>query len=322
VRAEKVAVEMKLRNAVTKILRSPQTSGRHRARGSLRRLIAPAILTGLLLAPVLPAHAATRNFMLTAGRGQVDIGGGMKYSAWTYNGTVPGPVLRVRQGDTVNIKLDNPTGNAHGIFVGAAQIAPSHFGGDPLAPVSYSFKAEVPGVFAYHCTAIPVLDHIAGGMYGMMIVEPRNGWPSGPAQEVTLVQSEFYGLPNASGLITGDHAKMVEARPDFVVFNGRLNNYSVDHPIALKAHKLVRLFFLNVGPNQSSTFDVEGAIFKNVYAGGNPANVFHGLESFFVGPGSGAVFEFQIDEAGNYPFADQNLADAYKGALGIFSVAP
>ncbi len=282
--------------------------------------IALAALVGL--ASVHPAFAATHNFTLTVGKGQIDIGGGMKYAAWTYNGAVPGPVLRVRQGDTVNIKLDNPTGDAHGIFVGAAQIAPHHFGGDPLTPVSYSFKADVPGVFAYHCTAIPVLDHIAGGMYGMMIVEPRNGWPSGPAQEVTLVQGEFYGLPNASGLINGDHAKMVAALPDFVVFNGKLNNYSLDHPIPLKTHKLVRIFFLNAGPNLNSTFDIEGVIFKNVYAGGNPANVTHGLDTYTVGPGASAVFEFQVDEPGNYPFADSSRAAAYKGALGIFSVKP
>ncbi len=289
---------------------------------AMHRLLAAALIAGLALAPASRIHAATLNFTLTVGKGPVEIGGGMKYSAWTYNGSVPGPVLRVRQGDTVNIKLDNPTGDAHGIFIGGAQISPHHFGGDPLTAVSYSFKAEVPGVFAYHCTAIPVLDHIAGGMYGMMIVEPKGGWPSGPAQEVTLVQSEFYGLPNASGLVVGDHAKMVEAHPDFIVFNGKLNNYTIDHPIPLKTHKLVRLFFLNAGPNLSSTFDIEGVIFKNVYVGGSPANAMHGLANFLMGAGSSAVFEFEIDEPGNYPFSDQSRAGAYKGARGIFSVTP
>jgi nitrite reductase (NO-forming) len=318
----KMAVEMKLRGAFGKSLPTRESGGRHRTGLPFRRSIAAAMVAGFALALAQPLHAATRNFTLKVGRGQVDIGGGMRYSAWTYNGTVPGPVLRVRQGDIVNIKLDNPTGDAHGIFVAAAQIAPHHFGGDPLTAVSYSFRAEVPGVFAYHCTAIPVLDHVAGGMYGMMIVDPRSGWPDGPAQEVMIVQSEIYGLPNASGLVAGDHAKMVEARPDFVVFNGKLNNYSLDHPIALKAHQLVRLFFLNAGPNLSSTFDIEGVIFRNVYAGGNPANALHGLGTFVVGPGASAIFEFQLGEPGNYPFADQSRAGAYKGALGIFSVAP
>jgi nitrite reductase (NO-forming) len=320
--AEKGAVEMKLSDLFATILRTRNSDRRRSVEPCLRRCAALAMVAGLAMALAQPAQAETRNFTLTVGRHQVDIGGGMKYLAWTYNGTVPGPVLRVRQGDTVQIKLDNPTGNAHGIFVGAAQIAPRHFGGDPLTAVDYTFKAEVPGVFAYHCTAIPVLDHIAGGMYGMMIVEPRNGWPDGPAQEVTIVQGELYGLPNAAGLVTGDHAKMVAALPDFVVFNGKLNNYSVDHPIPLKTHKLVRVFFLNAGPNLSSAFNVEGTIFKNVYAGGNPANVVHGLDNFFVGPGASAIFEFQMDEPGNYPFADQSRAGAYKGALGIFSVTP
>ncbi len=287
-----------------------------------RRVLAAALGTTLLLASAPRLHAATRNFTLTVGKNQVDIGGGMKYAAWTYNGTVPGPVLRVRQGDTVNLRLDNPTSDAHGIFIGGAQIAPHHFGGDPLAPVNYSFKAEVAGVFAYHCTAIPVLDHIAGGMYGMLIVEPKGGWPGGPAQEVTLVQSEFYGLPNASGLVIGDHAKMVDAHPDFVVFNGKLNHYTIDHPIPLKAGKPVRLFFLDAGPNLSSTFSIEGVIFRTVYAGGNPANAMHGLANFQVGAGGSAIFEFTIGEPGNYPFADQSRAGAYKGARGIFSVTP
>ena len=90
---------------------------------------------------------------------------------------VPGPVLKVVQGDEVKIDLINHTKDAHGINVHAAQISPEHFDGDPMKSVSYSFPADVPGVFIYHCTAAPILDHIASGMYGMMIVEPKAGWP-------------------------------------------------------------------------------------------------------------------------------------------------
>lgn len=262
--------------------------------------------------------AATKSFTLTTERKVVSVGGGMTYKAWTYNGTVPGPVLKVTQGDEVKIDLINHTKEAHGINVHAAQISPQHFTGDPMKSVNYSFVAKVPGVFVYHCTATPILDHIAAGMYGMMIVEPKGGWPDGDAQEITIVQGELYGLPDAHGLILGSHARIVQAHPDFVVFNGMLNKYTVDHPINIKVGKLVRVFFVNAGPSLTSAFYVTGALFDTVYKSGNPANAMHGLNTLAVPPSDGAVFEFRVTEPGDYPFMDLNRAQQYKGATGIF----
>ena len=218
------------------------------------RTAALAMLAAVVSAagPQCFAHASAKTFTLVAERKRVSVGGGMTHNAWTYNGTVPGPVLRVVQGDEVKIDLINHTKDAHGINVHAAQISPQRFGGDPMKSVGYSFPAEIPGVFIYHCTAAPILDHIASGMYGMIIVEPKAGWPGGNAQEVTILQSELYGLPNAHGFIVGSHGKMVEARPDFVVFNGALHKYGVEHPIAIKVGKLVRVLFVNAGPNLTS----------------------------------------------------------------------
>lgn len=262
--------------------------------------------------------AATRTFTLTTERKQVSVGGGMTYNAWTYNGTVPGPVLKVVQGDEVKIDLVNHTKEAHGINVHAAQISPEHFTGDPMKSVSYSFVAKVPGVFVYHCTATPILDHIAAGMYGMAIVEPKGGWPDGDAQEVTIVQGELYGLPDAHGLIVGSHGRIVLAHPDFVVFNGALNKYTVDHPIDIKVGKLVRVFFVNAGPSLTSAFYVTGVLFDTVYKSGNPTNALHGLNTLAVPPSDGAVFEFRVTEPGDYPFMDLNRAQQYKGATGVF----
>lgn len=262
--------------------------------------------------------AATKTFTLTAERKQVNVGGGMTYNAWTYNGTVPGPVMKVTQGDEVKIDLINHTKEAHGINVHAAQISPQHFTGDPMKSVNYNFVAKVPGVFVYHCTATPVLDHIAAGMYGMAIVEPKGGWPDGDAQEITIVQGELYGLPNAHGFIVGSHARIVQAHPDFVVFNGDLNKYTVDHPIDIKVGKLVRVFFVNAGPSLTSAFYVTGVLFDTVYKSGNPADALHGLNTLAVPPSDGAVFEFRVTEPGDYPFMDLNRAQQYKGATGIF----
>lgn len=273
----------------------------------------------LAIALAAPAAAAHKSFTLTVQNQRITIGTGLSYDAWTYNGTVPGPVLRVRQGDEVTMRLVDPTPMAHGLDTHAAEIAPNlHF----AAPGrqrnwTYTFHAEVPGAFLYQCSAIPMLSHVANGMYGMMIVDPRSGWPNGRAHEVMLVQGEFYGTPDDKGLVAGDSRKEMEERPDFVVFDGTVDRY-VKHPIPIKVGELVRLFLVNAGPNLLSTFHVTGAIFSTIYRGGNPADALHGLASFEVGPGDGAVFEFRVNEPGDYTFIDHALARPLRGAQGIF----
>lgn len=287
------------------------------------RALAAAVVVMLVVAGFpRRAGAADQKFTLTVESKPVSLGTGVTYNATTFNGTVPGPILKAREGDGVTIALINHTGDAHGVNVNAAQIAPSHFAGDPIKPVGYTFSAAVPGVFAYTCYAPPILDHIASGMYGMMIVEPKDGWPDGDAQEVTLVQSEFYGLPDKHGFINGDHAKMIAAGPDFIVFDGAMNKYDRNHPIKLKVGKLVRVFFVNAGPNMTSSFHVAGVLFSTVYRGGNPANAMHGINTFEVAPSDGAVFEFTVNEPGIYSFMDLNRASQYKGAAGIFKAEP
>ena len=267
-----------------------------------------------------PAAAATISFTLTVKDKRVTIGSGLTYDAWTYDGQVPGPVLRVRQGDDVTIHLINPTSMAHGLDAHAGQLAPNHF----VAPggqrnLSFTFRAEVPGAFLYHCSAVPMLSHVANGMYGMMIVDPARGRPK--AREVMIVQGEFYGTPDKTGLVAGDSRKQFEERPDFVVFNGMVDRY-VEHPIPIKVGELVRVFFVNAGPNLVSTFHIIGAIFATVYRSGNPADAMNGLSSFEVGPGNGAIFEFRVHEPGDYRFVDHALARPLKGAEGIFRATP
>jgi nitrite reductase (NO-forming) len=287
------------------------------------KAIAAAVAALALLMPSL-SHplAAQSEFTFTAERKQISIGSGLSYPAWTYSGSVPGPLMRVHQGDDVKITLVNHTTDAHGIYTHAAQLNDESFAA-PLGvnQLTYRFSAQVPGVFDYHCTAEPVLDHIAEGMYGMMIVDPKNGWPNGKAREVMLVQGEFYGTPDAHGLVRPDHSKMVEGQPDFVVFNGRMSLYDVSHPIPIKVGELVRIFFINIGPNLFSDFHVVGALFSTVYHSGNPADALHDIQTFEVGPGDGAVFEFRVYHPGSYMFMDHAMGHAYKGAMGIFRAA-
>jgi nitrite reductase (NO-forming) len=300
--------------------RSTLTGGKCSSHRRNHITIPLAVITLALLIPSLsrPSTAGSE-FTFTAERNQISIGSGLSYPAWTYNGTVPGPLMRVQQGDDVKISLINHTTDAHGIYTHAAQLNDENFAA-PLGvnQLSYRFSAQVPGVFDYHCTAEPVLDHIAEGMYGMMIVDPKNGWPDGKAREVMLVQGEFYGTPDSHGLVRPDHSKMVEGQPDFVVFNGRMSRYDVNHPIPIKVGELVRIFFINIGPNLFSDFHVIGALFGTVYRSGNPADVLHNIQTFEVGPGDGAVFEFKVYHPGTYTFMDHAMGHAYKGAMGIF----
>lgn len=279
-----------------------------------------SVATILLLSGTV-AYPEQRSFTVSVQEKTIDIGSGLKYDAWTYGGTVPGPVLRVRQGDHVHIHLVNDMAIAHGIDIHAAQVAPSkHFAPIPgKTDLSYDFDANVPGVFMYHCSAPPMVTHIANGMYGMMIVDPRSGWSK--AQEVTIEQGEFYGDPDDKGLVSGDSKRMMDERPDFVVFNGVIEKYA-DKPIQIKVGQPVRIFFVNAGPNRTSSFHVVGTVFTSVYRSGNPANALHGVQTFEVGPGDGAAFEFTVHEAGDYPFIDHAIARAYKGAIGIFRAVP
>jgi nitrite reductase (NO-forming) len=297
-----------------------------RVRGRRRTFSEIGILLAfcLLITP-LPSSvaAAEKSFTFTAERTPVAIGSGLSYPAWTYNGTVPGPLIRVNQGDRVDITLVNHTTDAHGIYPHAAQLNDENFAGPPGAKdLSYSFLAQVPGVFDYHCTADPILDHIAEGMYGMMIVDPKDGWPNGKAHDVMLVQGEFYGMPDNRGHLRLDHSKMVDGEPDFVVFNGRISNYGAANPIPIKVSELIRVFFINIGPNLFSDFHVVGAIFSTVYRSGNPADAVHDIQTLEVGPGDGAVFEFRVHHPGSYTFMDHAMGHAYKGAMGIFRATP
>jgi nitrite reductase (NO-forming) len=289
-----------------------------RSCGIFRIAISTAVMLATMVLGRQIGAAADHTFTLTAERKQVSIGSALSYNAWTYDGTVPGPTLRVRQGDNVTIRLVNQTRDAHGIEILAAQIAPRHFSGDPSTTINYSFPAMIPGVFDYHCSAIPVLDHVASGMYGMMIVEPLAGWPGGKAHEVTIVQGEFYGTPDPHGLVVGDHSRMLQAQPDFVVFNGAVGHYGISSPILIKVGELVRLFFLNAGPNLNATFHVSGIIFSTVYRDGNPTHAVHEVPSVELSPDQGAVLEFKVSEPGEYRFYDAAGAHSYKGALGVF----
>lgn len=243
---------------------------------------------------------------------------GVLYDAWTFDSMVPGPTLRVRVGDTLDFTLVNAAPMPHSMDFHAAEIAPdrAYHNVMPGDSIQFQFVARVPGAFMYHCGTAPVAAHIANGMYGALIVDPRT--PRPPAEEFVLVQSEFY-LGNSSGkdsLRAMNWDKVLHDAPDNVVFNGVASRYA-NHPIPVQPRRLLRIFLVNAGPNRISSFHVVGAIFDRVLADGFGPG-FAGMQTWNVPVGGGAVFELQLAEPGLYPFVTHAFADATKGAVGVF----
>ncbi len=250
----------------------------------------------------------------------VEIASGVQYQAWTFGKSVPGPVIHVRQGQTVNVTLTNHGTMQHSIDFHSAITPPSLHYVDimPGESIAFSFVAKVPGAFLYHCGTPPVLLHIGNGMYGAFIVDPATPLPPA-AESYVLVQGEWYTQQVAGTLMAGNYEKMQQMRPDEVVFNGAAFQYR-DHPLTARPGDLVRLYVVNAGPSLWSAFHVIGAIFDKVYPGGNPAQAIDGVSTYSVGPGEGAVFDLKLDEAGHYPFVDHAMAHMQLGAQGVLLV--
>ena len=261
---------------------------------------------------------------------------GFVREVWTFGGTVPGPVIRVQVGDTLRIHLTNhppklrmpaagahpPVNNRpHSVDFHASMVAPN----DEMTSIKpgekkvFEFKAEYAGVWMYHCETEPVLQHIANGMYGMVIVEPKGGLVK-VDQEFFFVQGEWYlGRQHQPASLT--KAAAAAPAPDFVVFNGIADQYQ-DHPIQVETGKRVRAFILDAGPNIDSSFHIEGTIFDRVIKEGIELKVGNegswGSQAVDLSPGQGAIVEFTMAEDGLYPIVTHAFNFVGRGALGLF----
>ncbi|HXM37743.1 MAG TPA: multicopper oxidase domain-containing protein [Gemmatimonadales bacterium] len=269
--------------------------------------------------PTAPPRSTSRlhRVRITIRHAKITIADGVTYDAWTFDGRVPGPVLRVTEGDTVDFTLVNQAPMPHSLDFHAAEIAPSRVYVNlmPHDSLHYRFVARVPGAFMYHCGTAPVALHIANGMYGAIIVDPREG--RAPAKEFVFVQSEFYTKTLPDSTRTIDWEKLLGLAPDYVVFNGREAEYA-KHPIRVPVGERLRMYVVNAGPNRFSAFHVVGAIFDRVYLDGSLAHPLEGVQTVTVPVGGGAIFEARLVEAGTYPFVSHAFADATKGAVGMF----
>ena len=252
---------------------------------------------------------------------------GTTFGYWTFNGKVPGPMLRVRVGDTVDVHLKNADGSSmlHSVDFHAA-TGPG--GGaastqtNPGEEKSFKFKALVPGLFVYHCATPMVAHHIANGMYGMILVEPEGGLPP-VDREYYVMQGEIYtdGAFGQHGSQEFNVEKLLNERPEYFVFNGSVGALSSFHPMQAKVGETVRIYFGVGGPNFTSSFHVIGEIFDKVYnLGGVTNEPLKGIQTVTVPPGGAVITEFKVDFPGNYTLVDHALARAERGLVGILHV--
>ena len=251
----------------------------------------------------------------------VEIASGVQYQAWPFGGSVPGPTVRVRQGQIVKVVLVNKAAMHHSIDFHSAFTPPNTSFADimPGEQIEFSFEARVPGAFVYHCGTAPVLLHMANGMYGAIIVEPADDPRPKADREYVLVQSEWYTQQIAGTLMGPDYGKMQRIQPDIVAFNGIAFQYQ-DHPLIAQPNERVRLNVVNAGPSLWSAFHVIGAIFDKVYPGGDHRQAISGVSTYSVGPGEGVVFDLVIPDAGQYVFVDHAFAHLEKGAAGVLDI--
>ena len=251
---------------------------------------------------------------------------GVEYHYWTFNGDVPGQMIRVREGDTVEVEFSNhpsstvphnvdfhaatgPGGGAEATFT-----APGHTS-------TFSFKAQQAGLYIYHCAVAPAGMHIANGMYGLILVEPKEGLPK-VDKEFYIVQGDFYtkGKKGAQGLQPFDMDKAIAEQPEYVVFNGHVGSIAGDNALKAKAGETVRMYVGNGGPNLVSSFHVIGEIFDKVYVeAGKLIN--ENVQSTLIPAGGAAIIEFKADIPGSYTVVDHSIFRAFnKGALGQLKV--
>jgi nitrite reductase (NO-forming) len=296
-------------------------SWQNRATPRLPRLLIFAVFC--VTAWPLTSHAKTVNIEMTAVETDVVIDGeGTTYKAWTFNGQFPGPVVRVTEGDTVHFTLHNLKTNAypHSMDFHAAETdyLKNYRAINVGETLTYDFVAKSPGVFAYHCGVPPMLQHLARGMIGAIIVDPKDTSALPKAdREFVLVQTELFKNPdNVQG--------MFDRKYDHVIFNGGIFKY---HPfvtggkaLEAKPGERVRFYFVNGGPNNFSALHPIAEMWADVWPSGNPANHLKEISTYLVPPAGGAILDVVVELEGAYPIVTHSLTDAERGAIAVLLV--
>jgi len=246
---------------------------------------------------------------------------------WTFNGTVPGPFIRVRVGDQVEVHLKNSEDSwmMHNVDFHACTGPGGGAAATTAAPGeerTFTFKALNPGLYVYHCAVPPVALHIANGMYGLILVEPEEGLPP-VDREFYVMQGEIYTEEpfGSSGLLTESYDKLINERPEYFVLNGHVGALTDHYPLKAQVGETVRIYFGVGGPNYTSGFHVIGEIFDKVYQLGSVTSPpVTDVQSVMVPPGAATIVEFKCEVPGRYVLVDHALSRAERGLAGYLIV--
>jgi nitrite reductase (NO-forming) len=252
---------------------------------------------------------------------------GATYRYWTFNQKVPGPFIRVRVGDTVEVRLKNRDDSyvMHNVdfhaVTGPGGGAKATDAG-PGEARSFEFTAINPGLYVYHCAVPMAAQHIANGMYGLILVEPEGGLPK-VDREFYVMQGEIYTEQKygSKGELKESYEKLMNERPEYFVFNGAVAALATEKPLKAKVGETVRIFFGVGGPNYTSSFHVIGEIFDRVYNQGSVTTTpLRDVQTTTVAPGSATIVDFKLEVRGKYVLVDHALTRVERGLVGILEV--
>lgn len=252
-----------------------------------------------------------------------ELGDGTTYRYWTFNGQVPGPFVRVRVGDTVDVMLKNHEDSWMPHNVDFHAVTGPGGGGvatlaDPGQSAGFQFQALAPGLYVYHCAVPTAAQHIANGMYGMILVEPEGGLPP-VDREYYVMQGEIYTEQafGVQGEATESYDKLLAELPEYYVFNGAAGALTGDNALEAKVGETVRIYFGVGGPNKTSSFHMIGEIFDTVYdLGSLTSPPLTNVQTLTVPPGGAVAVDFKVDVPGSYMLVDHALSRAARGLVG------
>ncbi len=300
------------------------------ARGARAEEVINAVLTPppQVPPPITRDHPATVAVTLETREFKGPLDEDVEYTFWSFGQTVPGPFIRVRLGDTVRLTLKNATNSEFKHSIDRHAVTGPGGGArvtqvEPGKGASFEWKALNPGLYVYHCATTHIPTHIANGMYGLILVEPKGGLPK-VDREYYVVQGEFYtkGAHGDGGLQPFSPDKAWKEQPEYVVFNGRVGSLMGDKALKAKVGETVRLYVGNGGPNLVSSFHVIGEIFDRVYVEGSVGTPpLRNIQTTLIPAGGAAIVEFRVDVPGTYMLVDHSIGRAIdKGALGSIEV--
>jgi nitrite reductase (NO-forming) len=255
-----------------------------------------------------------------------ELNDGSTYRYWTFGGQVPGPMVRVREGDTVEVALKNAEDSwmMHNIDLHA--VTGPHGGGEatmaaPGETKGFTFKALKPGLYVYHCATPMVAQHIANGMYGMILVEPEEGLPP-VDREFYVMQGELYTAEpiGTKGELTENYDALIDEMPSHFVFNGRVGALTAEKALEARVGETVRIYFGVGGPNKASSFHVIGEIFDKVWDMGSTASATPDVQTVAVAPGGATIAEVTFDVPGTYALVDHALSRVEKGLVAQIKI--